>query len=427
MADNEEINPKSDLQEIERLRALVDAFTQLNTSLDLEKVLLNTLDTAGTLMNAEVGSIALINDEGTHLQFVESTDKNFDRLKNIEVPIGEGIAGSVATSGTPIRVKDVRADNRFYGIIDEKLGQRTQSYLCVPLFVDDKIIGTAQIMNRIDGKSFTLDDEKLMGGFARQAALAIHNAKMHSIMLKQKAIDSEMEVCAQIQKKLFPDNPPDISGYELFGSSVPCREVGGDYYSFIPRDDDFYDCIIADVSGKGLSASMMVSELHTGLHLLAQMDNNLEKTIQILDDHLMESLIIGKFVTMFALRLKSGFDRIDYVLAGHPSPIIVNPNGKSRQLERTGVVLGIPGTPNPTMGSFTMESGDVLISFSDGYSEATNPDEELYEEERIGELTMKYINHPLEEIRKRLDESVNEFTNSVPVPDDATLLLIRKK
>ena len=413
-------------QEILRLKSLVNAFNQLDSSLNLEQVLRSTLTTATTLMSAHVGSIALLNEEGTHLNFVESTDENFDKLKDLSVPLGEGIAGNVAATGKSARLEDVHADRRFYGEIDEKLGQRTQSYLCVPLMVQNKVIGTAQIMNRLDGQSFTADDEKLLEGFACQAAMAINNARMHRIMLEQKAIESELEVCTQIQQKLFPEAPPKIPGYELFGSSVSCRAVGGDYYSFLRRGDLSYDVVIADVSGKGLAAALMVSEVHTGLHLLTQLNHPLDRTIQVLHDHLAESLILGKFVTMFAMRIYPDNAQIEYVLAGHPSPFIVNGNGKMERLERTGTVLGLAGTPKLSMGTFAMEPGDVLVAFSDGYSEAQDPRGNLFDEERIGELTLEFNSCQLSEIRKQLDESVNRFTNDAPAPDDATLLLVRK-
>lgn len=411
--------------ELIRLRELVNAFAQLNTSLDLETVLRNTLETATSLMKAEVGSIALINPEGTHLEFVESTDSNFERLKQLRVPLGEGIAGDVAHSGRSVRVEDVRKDSRFYGKIDENLGMRTQSYLCVPLVADGKTIGTAQIMNRRDGRSFTVSDERLMEGFARQAALAIQNARMHRVLLEQKAIESELEVCAQIQRKLFPETQPVVPGFELFGASVPCRQVGGDYYTHTKRADGTHDVVIADVSGKGLSAALMVSEFHTGFHMVSQMDCDLLTAMRLLDDHLTDSLILGKFITAFIARINPESGLVQYVLAGHPGPFVIMP-GSCQQLERTGTAIGIPGTPPLETKTVTMEPGALLIAYTDGYSEAQSPGEELYDDERIGVLASEYYNRPLSDIVRLLDADVGRFTNDAPPPDDATVLLFRR-
>ncbi len=414
-----------DREEIIRLRALVDSFAQLNSSLDLDQVLKNTLTTATALMRAEIGSIALVNDEKSHLIFVESTDKNFDKLKNLTVPLGEGIAGDVAQTGKPVRVEDVHKDERFYGKIDEKLGQTTQSYLCVPLIAREEVIGTAQIMNRLDGQSFTTADTELMQGFARQAALAIHNAKMHKIMLEQKAIESELQVCAQIQRNIFPEESPAVQGFELHGASVPSSQVGGDYFTYIDRGNGTFDVIIADVSGHGLAAAMMVSEMHTGIHLLSQMDYSLDQTIAMLNEHLVEAFIVGKFITMFAARLTAGSNRIEYVLAGHPSPHILNHQGRCRELDRTGLPLGIDKTPRPEMSSFEMEQGELLVAFTDGYSEAANEQEELFEEDRIRDIAAGNVELNLPDIVQRLDHEVRQFTNNAPPVDDATLLLLR--
>ncbi len=407
-----------------RLKGLVETFGMLNSSLELEIVLMNTLTTATKLMSAEIGSIALINDERTHLEFVESTDKNFDRLRNMKVPLGEGVAGNVAVTGQAERIADISRDKRFYQKIDDALGTRTSSYLCVPLFVNDRIIGTAQIMNRLDGQAFTQEDETLMLHFARQAAMAIHNARMHGIMLKQQAIESEMKVCGDIQGKLFPETLPIVEGFEIFGKSVPHREVGGDYYTFQKRADGTTEAILGDVSGKGLSAALMVSELHTGIHLLSQINATLKENINTLNLHLHESLIMGKFITLFAARIHTD-GLVEYALAGHPPPPVIARDGTIRWLERTGPVLGI-GPNEIRTNSIQMNSGDLLISFSDGYSETMNPEGDMFDEERIAQAVTRWQGLPLAEIATNLDRVVLEFSHGNPPADDATLVLFRK-
>jgi sigma-B regulation protein RsbU (phosphoserine phosphatase) len=408
-----------------KLRGLVHAFSQLNSSLDLDAVLLNTLKTATGLMSAEIGSVALINEKAKELEFVESTDPNFQKLKQMRVPLGEGIAGNVALTGKPVRLEDVRKDERFYAKIDERLGQKTSSYMCVPLSVNKKITGTMQIMNRLDGMSFSAEDEELLMRFADQAALAIHNARMHGILLQQKALESELKVCAEIQGKLFPETLPHIAGFELYGESQPHREVGGDYYNFCKRHDGSIDVILGDVSGKGLSAALMVSELHTGVHLLAQLNQSLSESISILNQHLHESLITGKFITLFAARLIPGSPVVEYVLAGHPPPLLLHPSGSRRELVRTGPVLGIDNF-NYQSQKIEMTSAEVLVVFSDGYSEAADPTGELYEEDNIASAVSQAVTKPLPEIARHLEKHCADFRKGTPTGDDMTLVLMRK-
>jgi sigma-B regulation protein RsbU (phosphoserine phosphatase) len=410
-------------RELERLRALTESFALLSSSLDLKTVLRNTLARASELTRAKIASIALVNEEGTHLIFLESTDPAFDRLKELSVPVGQGIAGSVARTGQPVRVADVHQDPRFYGKIDAEMGGTTQSYLCVPLIVRQQIIGTAQLMNRTDGVSFSEQDEELMVQFGAVASQAIYNARAHEIMLKQQAIDTELEVCAEIQAKLFPGAPPSFPGFEISGKTIPCREVGGDYYTYIMRKDSTCDVVIADVSGKGLAAALMVSELHSGFHLVSPLPYDLESAINIVNQHLISSFIEGKFVTMFCARLEQNGE-MQYMACGHDPPFVIR-RGTLLRLEPTGMVLGMPGS-HLSSARFTLEPGDLVVAFTDGYSEAMNAQSEQLTEDRIAAVALELAGRPLAEIAEQIDAETRAHRNGVPAADDATLLLFRR-
>ncbi len=422
----ESMEPDAMVTELRRLRALVKSFSLLNSSLDLERVLHYTLVTACELLDAEIASIALINDEGTRLEFLESTDPNFDKLKNLSVPLGKGVAGTVALTGKTERVDDIHNDERFYEKIDHALGQTTTAYLCTPLVADDTIIGTVQVMNRRGNLTFESDDEALVEGFARQAALAIQNAKLHQLRLQQKAFDLEMQLCAEIQSNLFPKSVPDPAGYEIYGSSTPAKEVGGDYYTYIRRPDGSVDAVLADVSGKGLPAALIVSDFHTGYHLLSQTDDDLETLFNKLNEHLTDTLVVGRFITVFALRIAADGSSCKYVVAGHPPPFVIRANGESEELERTGPVLGLAPIPF-RQGEVQLNPGDLLLAFSDGYSEVQNAAEDLFGEERMMRYVQEHQSAPLQEIHRGLGEAVDRFREDEPLPDDMTILLVRRK
>lgn len=422
-------NPEATAQENRRLRALLDSFALLNSSLELDTVLKNTLTTACDLMAASVASIALINNDGTELEFLESNDPNFDKLKKLSVPLGQGVAGTVAISGKTERIEDIHQDSRFYQEIDRALGQTTSSYLCTPLVFEDRIIGTLQIMNRRpelqQGDSFTAEDEPLVEGFARQAALAIQNARLHELKLQQRAFDLEMQVCAEIQANLFPRHVPEIPGYELYGASVPAQQVGGDYYSFVQRPNGTCDVVLADVSGKGLPASLIVSDFHTGYQLLVQLDDPIELSFNKLNAHLTETLVTGKFITVFAVRIIPGEDRLEYIVAGHPPPYIIRANGEIEELSRTGPVLGLIEVPF-SKGEIEMYPGDILLAFSDGFSEVHDASEELYGEDRMAKFVQEFRTESLASIHERLKADVDRFRDDIPLPDDMTINLIRR-
>lgn len=414
-------------QEITRLRSLVDSFGLLSSSLDLDQVLANTLRRACELTRATAGSIALVNDERSHLEFVESTDSNREKLKELRVPIDRGIAGHVARTGRPVRVADCYQDERFYDQIDQVLGTRTRTYLCVPLTVDGIVIGTTQIMNRDDGQSFDQDDEDLLVGFSGQAALAIRNARYHELALLQKQIDSELRLCARIQAHLFPRQVPRVEGWEVFGSCVPSRKVSGDYYTYLRRPDGSVEAILADVSGKGLSAALTVSELHSAVHVLGGLDRSIAEWIATLDEHLVGSLVLGQFVTFFAVRFQADGDDVEYVCAGHPPPRIVDPDGAIRSLRSTGPILGpLPVVRNVESATDRIAPGEILVAFTDGYSEAERASGELFGIDGILDVVGRHRCDSLAAIREAIDMAVERFLDGDAVTDDMSLLLLRR-
>ena len=266
-------------------------------------------------------------------------------------------------------------------------------------------------------------------GFSQQAALAIKNAQRHELMLRKKEIDAELALCAQIQANFFPKEIPQPKGYEVFGSTVPCLEVGGDYYTFIPRRNGIYEAFQADVSGKGVAAALTVSEIHCAVNLLADSDASLADRTEALNRHLGRSLVAGRFATLLGLDLDPPTGALEAVVAGHPAPWIVSPDGSARAVARTRPVLG-PGPFQRVKGTARKEClapGELLVAFTDGYSEADTPAGELYGEKRVVDVVREVRRLDLPSIRSRLDAAVLEFQSGQPQADDMSLILLRRR
>lgn len=412
--------------QVERLERLVEAFYQLGASLELEVVLQSTLDVATRLTNAEAGSIALLDETGSHLAFVATSDPDRERILEMRVPVGEGICGHVAQTGVAERIDQARTDARFFDGVDRRVGRETRSYLCVPLNVGDRVIGTAQLVNRRDGGSFDAADQELLEGFARQAALAIQNARFHELRLRQQALESELEVCSAVQRRLFPSAPPQIDGFEVYGCCVPCGEVGGDYYAFVSRPDGSWDLVLADVSGKGLPAAMMVADLHTGYQLLARHEPTLEIAVEELNRHLKATLLENKFVTLVALRVQPPSGRVEVVVAGHGPPLVVSPGGAVRRPAVSGPVLGMLERSFPAQ-AVELAPGEVLAVYSDGYSEIENPAGEMLGDNAIAAVIASSMGCGLDEVAARVDEAAARHRQGTRQHDDMTLLLLRRR
>ncbi len=435
---------KEDSQKkIHRLTALVESFNSVTSSLDMRVVLIKSIETARSLINADIGSIALINETGDALHFIESTDPDFEKLKQLTIPMGKGIVGSVAQTGKSVYLIDAHNDPRFYEAIDIEMGQTTCSYLCCPLKINNKIIGTTQIMNRPGSGFFTLDDLLLLEGFANQVALAIENTRNHELQLRQKDIENEIELCAEIQKNIFPKSIPSLTGFQIYGDSAPAKEMGGDYYNYFQHNDECLDFILADVSGKGVSAGLLSLQFHTCYQLLANPRKPLEETARELNSFLCSSLTIGRFITAFIGRIRLNSNELEYILAGHPSPLLINRKSPSLQKDfvRTGPVLGFDHNSPPKTRKISFSPGELIIVYSDGYSEAQNEAGELFGEQRILQTALKNSEKSMASIHTSLNQEIKYFCNKKQLEtkeilsnqrqtmteDDMTILMIRRE
>jgi sigma-B regulation protein RsbU (phosphoserine phosphatase) len=179
-------------EEFTKYLTLLDLNEQLISSLNFKEVLENVLKLACEFTGAEKASIFLINRQDKVLEFAATTDKQAEKLKDIKIPMGSGIAGHVAETGEIINILDAQNDPHFYQKVDQKTGIITRSYLCVPLHIRDEIIGTAQLMNKVDADHFSEADERFMISFSSQAALAIETAILHKQSLEKQAIEQEL-------------------------------------------------------------------------------------------------------------------------------------------------------------------------------------------------------------------------------------------
>ncbi len=419
-------------EKVHRLQSLVESFASVNASLDLKTVLVNTLKTATKLMDAETGSIALLDKEYMRLRFVESTDPDFEKLKTLYVPFGKGIVGTVAQSGQSMRLEDIHADSRFYEKIDQEMRHTTGAYICAPLLVHEQVIGTAQVMNPRHKKVFSQSDVELLEGFAHQAALAIENARAHELQLKQQSIDAEMQLCAELQTSFFPQEQPRLQGLEYYGCSLPAKEVGGDYYNYFQYDKNCMDIILADIAGKGLPAALLVSQLHTSYQLLANPCKPLAQTALELNNFFCSTLVQGRFLTAFIARIYQDREELEYVLAGHPSPFLLraacDPSYASAEaFVRTGPMIGFKSDHPPQVKKISFLPGDLIVAFSDGYSEAQNSRGEFWGEELLYRVIQEHRKESLRNIHNLIDKDLLLFQEEPNLRDDATILMLRRK
>ncbi|MBL7190411.1 SpoIIE family protein phosphatase [bacterium] len=411
---------------IKMYQGLFEANAAVASSLDREEVLNIILEKAREMLNCKAGSIFLLNANTDELVLEASTNISREEAAQIRFPKGLGVAGWVAEHGEAVVLEDISKDPRFYPGVQEKLGFYTTSYLCVPLKVNDRIIGTAQVLNREDGKPFSEYDLHFMEGFAHQAAIALENARLHQEELEKKRIEEELALAYRIQQNLLPKQNPLLADYDIAGISYPSRWVGGDYYDFIPLTDDKLGIAIADVCGKGVPAAVLMSSVQAALHSLTTLNLSINEIIHNLNYYLVKNSGLDKFVTFFYGILDKSKHVFRYVNCGHNPPLFLKNSGGVILLKEGGMVLGVNEDEKFDTGEIELNTGNVILMFTDGVTEVHGIGGELFGEERLLESIklLKYRNS--REILQGIHDEVLDFSQSGQPDDDLTMICIKR-
>jgi sigma-B regulation protein RsbU (phosphoserine phosphatase) len=275
---------------------------------------------------------------------------------------------------------------------------------------------------------FDTTDEILLDAFARQVYAALENEFLLKEAVEKENIERELSVAASIQQRIIPETLPQIEGYDIAGINIPSKEVGGDYYDTIKLNDGRYALIMADVAGKGVPASLLVSTLNASLSAYLDMNTALDDMAVKINTVIYQASTSDKFITFFMAILNPETGELDIVNAGHNPMLLLRKNGDLVKLEAGGVAFGMfdMGLPFETTGD-KMEPGDRLLLYTDGIPEAMTIEDEEYSDERLEEF---YKNNLTDTAKKFIDlivQDVKEFTGDAPQSDDITALyLIRK-
>jgi serine phosphatase RsbU (regulator of sigma subunit) len=243
----------------------------------------------------------------------------------------------------------------------------------------------------------------------------------------EKLYAKELSQAAQIQQGLLPASAPKVAGYELSGYNAACRTVGGDYYDFLEFPDGKIGLIVADVSGKGLPASLMMTSLQARVHVLFEDGDNLAQKVTKLNTAVARNCPAGKFITFFMCVLDPATGELTYCNAGHNPSLIVRADGSVEKLEAGGIVLGVLPSYSFEEAKAHVGPGDTIVLYSDGVTEQFAPDaDEEFGEDRLGAVVAAHRDASVDALIKIVNDAVTAFTNGAPAADDFTLLLARR-
>ena len=449
-----------------RLFMLAESAPQICQLLQPEDAAEQVVHQAVSLLDANAGGLMLTRPEQQELEmrytFPETLVKNTpDRSADdrLVIPYGEeapapseetsaDILKSVVKEGIPGHCPP-KSDTLFGG----------KNLMAVPIpGRDGDVLGVLIVGDKEErGGSiapFTDEDVVLLDSFAKQAGVAIENAHLHQEALEARQLQAEMEEARKIQVNLIPEALPDIPGYEVAGHYEPRGPVGGDYYDCIALPTGYWGLAIADVSGKGMQAALLMATLRAGLisELSRVVDTAAKSETQdtanvnplyteltemalTLNSLLYASGTEEKYATFFYSHLNPETDMLTTLNAGHNPPLLVRKDGTWKWLgeEIGGIPLGMfPNDMVPNIAEYEAEhiqlsSGDVVVYYTDGVTETVNIEDDYYEEDRLVEASKACKDSDAESIRKYLHDSVMGFQGAADQFDDLTLLILRKQ
>ena len=346
---------------------------------------------------------------------------------NLKLPyrLNSYLTGWMLKNQQPLLINDFPNDSRFKSAFQETFP--IQSLLTVPLFSKGKMIGLISCFNKKTAGGFTADDQRLLSIIAAQSAQVIENARLSEEEQILFQIQEEMRLASEIQSGLLPKAPPKIKGYDIAGISYPAKVVGGDYFDFIPLEENKIAVCLGDISGKGLPAALLMANLQAIIRAQALLNLHPKDCLQQSNKLLYQSTDPQKFATLFYGILDTQKNQFSYSNAGHNRPVFLRKGKEPVFLEKAGIALSFIENFSYEEDIITFIPDDTLVIYSDGITEAMNGSEEEFGEKRLVSIAENHIESSAEELMEKIITSVKQHAGNQPQSDDITLVIIKRK
>jgi sigma-B regulation protein RsbU (phosphoserine phosphatase) len=397
-----------------QLHNLFDIGRELTSSLDEEAIKRLVITTVMGHFLASRGALYLLGEGGLALAHIRGLRPD---ERPIRVP-PEATAAAAALRG-PGRVGDLDAGPLRDALTQGRFG------LVVPLTVGDRVGGLLVVGERASGAPFRDEDFDYAQALARQTQAALEGARLHRVALEKERQDRELQIAQEIQRSLFPRATPTVEGLEVAAVSRPCHQVGGDYYDFIPLDGGRLALVIADVSGKGTPASILMASVHASLRATAGTTPP-AVLLERVNRFLCASTQENKYVTLFYAEIDPASRRLSYVNAGHIPPYLVRAGGKLERLRSGGPVLGLLEDAIFEEGEVVLGEGDLLAAVTDGVTEALSARDEEFGDGRAC-ASLCASKEGASSALRDLVTAVEEWTEQSGFGDDLTALIVRAR
>lgn len=405
---------------------LLDTIAEVSRNHDLQQVMRSIVDKAIAVMSAERGLLLLRNDAG-ELELEVARDKQGNPLPP-NVQHSKSVPKRVFETGEAVTLMDAAGGDAI-SLGQSILDLRLLSVMCTPLNTIEETIGVLYVDSKATNKGFTQSDLELFKTLGAQCAMALQNARLLQAFLEKQKMQQSLYIARDIQTGMLPKEGLQQGNFEMAGFNRACEETGGDYFDYIALPGSRVGLVIGDVSGHGIGAALFMTTARALLRAFAYKQSDPALVVGSVNDFLERDMPPGSFMSLFFGELDTNTGMFRYASAGH-NPVLLHRKsaGAFEEFGKTGPALGVvPGVEYGTGGTAPLQSGDMLLLYTDGLPEAMNPDRELFGLERAKNLIVGLQERPAAEIVNQLVRAVVEYAKREVLEDDLTLMVVKAK
>ncbi|RMF60341.1 MAG: GAF domain-containing protein, partial [Calditrichaeota bacterium] len=348
----------------------------ISSTMPVNRILDRVISVSVRAIGASQGTISLLEEQDTRDRFKTLVRKVDESHFTTKYRLDQDLSGWMIKHRKSLLINDLKNDTTFKGA--HSVSEDIRSVLSVPLLCKGKLIGVLNLFNKKSEGGFTSNDQRLLSIIASQSAQVIENARLYEQEKQLRLIEQELTMARSIQERLLPKEAPDIEGFDVAGASFAAKEVGGDYFDFISLNDGRWAIALGDVSGKGIPAALLMSSVQATLRNQALSAESLVDCMVKSNLFLYNNTESTKFVTLFCGLLEPKRKLFRYVNAGHNYPFYVDTRGSVQKLDVGGLMMGIMPETQYEEASLELHTGDIIVIYSDGVTEAESELEDMY-------------------------------------------------
>ncbi len=415
--------PDPSLTIVDKLRMMLDITKKISQSLDLDEVIAQVMDTLEFLIPYDAAGIYVVEQDENGYVFKSKAIRGYSiTFEQVEphLKLGEGFIGNVAQTGEPIICANVHQDKRYF-----PARKRTNSEMVAPIIANEEVIGVFDLeSDKFD--RYTEDDLAVLQMLTTHVAIIIEKVRLHEQLVEKKRLQTQVEIARQVQLALLPDKDPNLKGFDISAYNFSTDEVSGDYYDWVKIFDDQIGVVIADASGKGIPASLLMAFLRASLRALATIGYAPHIALSKVNNLVWDSVEGNQFITAIYGFLDATNKTFVFSNAGHNPLFVVKADGEIKFIEYGDLPLGMFREKRYHQHFLRLDRNDILVLYTDGLTEAANENGEEFGKQRLAEKILEGKDLTARRMIDFVHQSALDFSQCTSLDDDGTLMIIKR-